>query len=127
MLAMAESLNAGITTLHNYCHHFVSEETVEAEMRAHQDSGMRALFSFGHKDGLDKEALIDLELAGWVQAKWFGASSPLDGLTTFGINSRGPATLSESIFRQELDWAFERDLTVPCMQVRDNIALVSYR
>lgn len=112
MLAMAESLNAGITTLHNYCHHVVSEETVEAEMRAHQDSGMRALFSFGHKDGLDKETPIDLALAGRVQDKWFGASSPLDGLTTFGINSRGPATLSESLFRQEMDWAFERDLLV---------------
>lgn len=112
MLAMAESLNAGITTLHNYCHHVMSADTVDAELRAHRDAGMRALFSFGHKDGLDKEQLIDLELAGRVHEQWFGASSPLDSLTTFGINSRGPATLSESLFRQEMDWAFERDLLV---------------
>lgn len=112
MLAMAESLNAGITTLHNYCHHVMSPETVDAEMRAHRDSGMRALFSFGHRDGQDKEQTIDLALAGRVQEEWFGAASPLDNLTSFAINSRGPATLSETIFRQEMDWAFERDLIV---------------
>lgn len=112
MLAMAESLNAGVTTLHNYCHHVMSPETVEAEMRAHRDSGMRALFSFGHRDGLEAEKLIDLDLAGRVHDEWFGASSPFENLMSFGINSRGPATLSEEIFRTELDWAFERDLTV---------------
>lgn len=112
MLAMAEALNAGITTLHNYCHHVMSAETVDAEMRAHKDAGMRALFTFGHKDGLDKEQLIDLELAGRVQDQWFGADAPLDSLVTFGLNSRGPATLSEKLFRTEMDWAFERDLPV---------------
>lgn len=112
MLAMAESLNAGVTTLHNYCHHVMSAETVEAEMRAHKDAGMRALFTFGHTDGLEAEKLIDLDLADRVYGEWFGSSSPFENMMSFGINSRGPATLSEEIFRKELDWAFERDLTV---------------
>ncbi|CDZ63870.1 5-methylthioadenosine/S-adenosylhomocysteine deaminase [Neorhizobium galegae bv. orientalis] len=112
MLAMTEALNAGITTIHNYCHHVMSRETVEAEMRAHQDAGIRALYTFGHRDGLANDKLIDLDLAAGIQANWFGSSSPLDGRVTFGINSRGPASLSEAIFRKELDWAFERDLMV---------------
>ncbi len=112
MLAMAESLNAGVTTLHNYCHHVMSPETVEAEMRAHKDSGMRALFTFGHHDQLMKDKLIDLELAGQVQKQWFDANSPFEKLVTFGLNSRGPATLTEKLFRTEMDWAFERGLPV---------------
>jgi 5-methylthioadenosine/S-adenosylhomocysteine deaminase len=111
MLAMAEALNAGITGIHNYCHHVVSGDTVEAEMRAHQDSGIRALYTFGHKDGLDAETLIDLPLAGEIHQNWFEKDA-FEGRTLFGLNSRGPASLSENIFRQELDWAFERDLTV---------------
>jgi 5-methylthioadenosine/S-adenosylhomocysteine deaminase len=110
MLAMAEGINAGVTTLHNYCHHVMSPETVEAEMRAHQDSGMRALFTFGHRDGLEADKTIDLDLAGRVNDQWFGATSPFENVMSFGINSRGPATLSEEIFRKEMDWAFERDL-----------------
>nr|WP_304655515.1 amidohydrolase family protein [Neorhizobium galegae] len=112
MLAMAESLNAGVTTLHNYCHHVMSQETVEAEMRAHKDSGMRALFTFGHHDQLAKDKLIDLELAGHIQKQWFDANSPFEKLVSFGLNSRGPATLTEKLFRTEMDWAFERGLPV---------------
>ncbi|CDN51410.1 amidohydrolase family protein [Neorhizobium galegae] len=112
MLAMAESLNAGVTTLHNYCHHVMSPDTVEAEMRAHRDSGMRALFTFGHHDALEKDKLIDLDLAGRVQKQWFGTDSQFGDMVTFGLNSRGPAVLSEKLFRTEMDWAFERNLPV---------------
>lgn len=112
MLAMAESLNAGVTTLHNFCHHVVSGETVEAEMRAHSDSGMRALYTFGHKDGLAAENLIDLQLAGRIHDDYFGATSPFENMVTYGLNSRGPASLSEAVFREEMDWAFARDLPV---------------
>lgn len=112
MLAMAEALNAGITTVHNFCHHVMSQETVEAEMLAHRDSGMRALYTFGHPDGLDSNQLIDLPLAERIHDEWFGAGEPLEGRVAFGMNTRGLHVLSENIFREEMDWAFARGLTV---------------
>ncbi|MBD3623904.1 MAG: amidohydrolase family protein, partial [Rhodobacteraceae bacterium] len=89
MLAFAESINAGVTTLHNYDHHCMNRDTVEAEMRAHADSGVRSLFTFGHPDGLPAEQTIDLDLAESIRTEYFGAASPFEGLVTMGIHTRG--------------------------------------
>jgi len=110
MLAFAEAVNVGVTTLHNYDHHCMNADTVEAEMRAHADSGVRSLFTFGHPDGLDAEQTIDLELAERIHSEWFGHSSPFEGMVTMGLNTRGHHRLSEEVYRTEADWAFDRDL-----------------
>ncbi|WP_224501183.1 amidohydrolase family protein [Celeribacter litoreus] len=124
MLAFAEALNAGITTIHNYCHHVASPETVEAEMRAHQDSGLRALYTFGHRDGQPNEEPIDFALAEQVMSDWFSGSSPFEGLVDFGYNSRGPHVIGEELYRREMDWAFGNDLmtAVHAGQGRRNFA-----
>lgn len=124
MLAMAEAVNAGITTIHNYCHHVMGPESVEAEMQAHKDGGLRALYTFGHRDGQDKEAPIDMALADRVRGEWFGAGSPFEGLVEFGFNSRGPNSISEELYRREMDWAFSHDMmtAVHCGQSRRNFA-----
>lgn len=112
MLAMTEAINAGITTIHNYCHHVMSPETVDAEMRAHADSGVRALYTYGHRDGLAKDRLIDLAGAERVLGQWFGAGSPFEGRVHFGLNSRAPNGTTPEVFKTEMDWAFARNLPV---------------
>jgi cytosine/adenosine deaminase-related metal-dependent hydrolase len=112
MLAMTEAINAGITTIHNFCHHVMSPATVDAEMRAHADSGVRALYTYGHRDGLAKDKLIDLADADRVHKQWFGASSPFGGLVSFGLNSRAPNGTTPEVFKTEMDWAFGRGLPV---------------
>lgn len=110
MLAFAESINAGVTTLHNYDHHCMNRDTVEAEMRAHADSGVRSLFTFGHPDGLPAEQTIDLDLAEAIRTQYFGGASPFEGLVTMGLNTRGHGNLSEEIYRAEADYAFSHGM-----------------
>ena len=50
-LALAEAVDAGLTTVHNFAHNIRSPAHADAELRAHAEGGVRALFSYGNPDG----------------------------------------------------------------------------
>src|SRR5262245_6564725 len=46
-LALAEALNSGITTVHDWSHNIRGPEYADANLRAHQEVGLRGRFSCG--------------------------------------------------------------------------------
>src|SRR5467141_229144 len=46
-LAAAEALHSGITTVHDFCHNVRSRGHAEADIRALQEAGLRARWSYG--------------------------------------------------------------------------------
>ena len=59
-LAAAEAINSGITFVHDWCHNIRSLEYAEADLRALQEAGLRARFSYGGAQGMPNRAGIDL-------------------------------------------------------------------
>lgn len=110
LLGLAEAANAGITTVHNWAHNVRGPEWADAELRAHRDAAVRARYSYGHRDGQPATQLIDVADIDRVRKKWFGVSSPLDGLVNLGVNLRGPSNMTT--FQAEMAAMRERGIPV---------------
>src|SRR6266851_4938033 len=52
-LAAAEAINAGMTTVHDWCHNIRSREYAERDLAALNEVGLRARFSYGWAQGQD--------------------------------------------------------------------------
>lgn len=115
-LSAAEAVHSGITTLNDWCHNVITHEHALQDLRALQDAGLRARFSYGpaRATPLDKPINIaDLES---LQKDWAHQSN--DGLITLGLAWRGVQAalpdgqgglvvkpLSEAMWRTEYDAA----------------------
>ena len=62
LLAGAEAINSGITTVHDWCHNVRSPAHAEAGLRALADSGLRARFSYGYSADTQSSA------SGWAES-----------------------------------------------------------
>jgi cytosine/adenosine deaminase-related metal-dependent hydrolase len=111
-LGLAESLNAGITTVHNWSHNTRTPEHADAELRAHRDVPVRARYAYGHRDQLPTDEALDFADIDRVRDEWFGAASPFDGRVHLGVNLRGPDLGDDDVFDREMAEARERDLPV---------------
>lgn len=92
MLAFMEAINAGITTINNYAHNTRTTAHVEAELQAHADSGLRGRYNWSTIDGQPGSVPLPIDEIRRVHAKWFGSSSPFEGLVDLGIGFRNPAS-----------------------------------
>jgi len=110
-LGLAESLAAGITTVHNWAHNVRGQQYADAELSAHRDSLLRARYSYGHPDGLSAAIPLNFADIDAVRARWFGEDSPLRGLVHLGINVRGPGQ-NVATFDLAMKAAKERGLPV---------------
>jgi len=114
-LAAAEAINSGMTFVHDWCHNVRNPQFAREDLRALQESGLRARFSYGAAQGMPNNqgiVLADLErLAG----EWPNQSN--DGLITLGLAWRGmggnnPATaIPAEIYKAEIEAA--RKLGLP--------------
>ena len=104
-LALADALSSGVTTVHDWSHNIRGPEYADANLRAHEEVGLRARFSYGAPQGLPGGQTIDLADLERVDREWFrsgraelvhlaspagrpGSPSP----TCTGRSSRRPAT-----------------------------------
>lgn len=104
-LSLAEAVNEGLTTVHNWSHNLPGPEFADAEIAAHKAFGVRALFGYGYAGvGMaDKPVnLVDLERI----AKQIAADK--EGLLTAGMCSRGPESNNMEITKAE--WGVARRL-----------------
>lgn len=114
-LAAAEAINSGITHVHSWCHNIRSAEYAEADLRALQESGLRARFSYGPRQAQPNNEMMNLGDLEKLKDNW--ASHSNDGLITLGMAWRGqggnnPATaIPENVWKAELDAA--RKLGLP--------------
>lgn len=87
LLAAAEALFSGITTVHDWCHNIITPAHAEADIRALRDAGIRARFSYGPARCMPATQAIDI---GALER--FHRDLPLfwnDGLLTLGLGWRG--------------------------------------
>ncbi|HZC61667.1 MAG TPA: amidohydrolase family protein, partial [Streptosporangiaceae bacterium] len=89
LLACAEAINSGITTVHDWSHNVRGPAHAEAELRALAEAGLRARYSYGYSAGHPNDQVMDTGGLRALHRGWktgFGAG----GLLTLGVACRGP-------------------------------------
>ena len=108
-LALAEALTSGITTVHDWSHNIRGPKYADANLRAHQEVGLRGRFSYGTPQGHPATATIDLADFERVHREWF-ASGRLD-LVHLGLAGRPFGVAADDVVRAEYEAA--RGLGLP--------------
>jgi 5-methylthioadenosine/S-adenosylhomocysteine deaminase len=108
-LALAEAINSGLTTVHNWSHNLVTPEFADAELQAHRMMGHRALFGYGYFGIGRQDQAVRVEDLDRVQERWIKGS---EGLLTLGICSRGPENNNMDMCRMEWDAARKRGMRI---------------
>lgn len=109
-LSLADALNSGITTVHDWSHNIRSPAHADANLRAHAEAGLRGRFSYGTAQGHPPTQTIDLADFERVHREWF-ASGRVGGLVHLGLAGRPPGLVGPEVFRPEYEKA--RSLGLP--------------
>jgi len=108
-LALAEALDTGLTTVHNWSHNLLTPAYADAEIAVHREVGGRARFSYGYSRNTGPNETLPLADVERVQKQYF--SGQTEGLLTLGIAARGPENNTLEICRKE--WSFARAHGLP--------------
>ncbi len=112
-LGAVEALNGGITHVHSWCHNIRSPEYAREDIRALAETGLRARFSYGARQGLAGKELPDLADMERLHAEWGTWSN--DGLIALGFAWRGQggnsAPVPEEVWKKEFETG--RKLGIP--------------
>lgn len=111
-LGLAELANSGVTTVHNWSHNNRSPAHVDAELKAHQGSGLRARYAMGHIDKMPVDQVNRYEDLPRVREEWFADPSRLQGLVHLGVNLRGAIQSNVEVFYQEMETMLKLGLPV---------------
>lgn len=106
-----DALNAGITTVVDWCNCTNTPEHADAAIAALRDSGIRAVFAYGWPGGpewLLHSTLIHPDDARRARSQYFASD---DGLLTFALGLRGPVSVDADTNRA--DFALARELGAP--------------
>jgi cytosine/adenosine deaminase-related metal-dependent hydrolase len=108
-LALADAIDSGITTVHNWDHNLRGPHDADANILAKLDMGIRGRFSYGCPDNFAADKLMDLADLKRVRAQWTPAAT--DRRVTLGVALRGPFRTGPDIYRQE--WGAARNAGLP--------------
>jgi len=108
-LAIAEAIDSGLTTVHNWSHNIVSPAYADAELAAHTAMGHRALFGYGYFGIRMENQPVNVADLPRVNEKWI---KPSEGLLTLGVCSRGPESNNMDMVRMEWEAARKMGLRV---------------
>jgi 5-methylthioadenosine/S-adenosylhomocysteine deaminase len=109
-LALAEALDCGITTVHNWDHNLRTPEDADANILAQLDMGVRARFSYGCPDNFALDRLMDLDDLERFRGQWTPQAT--DDRVTLGVALRGPFRTGPDIYRREWDAARKAGLPI---------------
>ena len=116
LLACAEAINSGITTVHDWSHNVRGPAHAEAELRALAEAGLRARYSYGYSAGHPNEQAMDIGGLRALHRDW-KAGAGAGGLLTLGVACRGlggsnPAMrVPPGVYQREM--AAARELGLP--------------
>ncbi|MGE5134495.1 MAG: amidohydrolase family protein [Gemmatimonadota bacterium] len=117
LLACAEAISSGITTVHDWCHNVRSPGHAEAGLAAHAEAGLRARFSYGCPAGHPPGEPMDLAGLRKLHQDW--DSYACGGRLSLGVAWRGPGgqgsplpRVPGEIWRAEIGAARELGLPV---------------
>ena len=116
-LALAEAIFGGITFVHDWCHNVRSPEYARSAIRALDESGIRARFSYGTPTGQANDVMIDVEDLAALAGTWAQRSD--GGRLDLGLAWRGPG--SDASRR---DYERARELGLP-ISVHVNVSRAS--
>jgi 5-methylthioadenosine/S-adenosylhomocysteine deaminase len=105
-LAAAEALHSGITTVHDFCHNARSRAHAEADIRALQEAGLRARWSYGWPQGLADTEISNMADLEGLHRDWATFSN--GGLISLGFAWRGMfrnTALPPEVYRPEFETA----------------------
>jgi 5-methylthioadenosine/S-adenosylhomocysteine deaminase len=117
LLACAEAISSGITTVHDWSHNVRGPAHAEAELRALAQAGLRARYSYGYSAGHPNDQAMDTGGLRALHRDW-KAGAGAGGLLTLGMACRGlggsnPATrVPPRVYQQEMATARELGLPV---------------
>jgi cytosine/adenosine deaminase-related metal-dependent hydrolase len=108
-LGIAEALDSGITTIHDWSHNLSTPAHADAEVRALRETGVRARFSYGYSRELQakRDQLTDFTDIARVKKELTG-----ERLITMGFAARGPGSTTPEVYRREIELARERELPI---------------
>jgi 5-methylthioadenosine/S-adenosylhomocysteine deaminase len=122
LLSCAEALFSGITTVHDWCHNIATAQHAEEDLRALQETGLRARFCYGPARRMPFTEAINTDDLERFHRDWASLSN--EGLLTLGLGWRGVQApfrqgdgrfelrpLPEAVYRKEHDAA--RKLGIP--------------
>jgi cytosine/adenosine deaminase-related metal-dependent hydrolase len=112
LLGAYEALNAGVTTVVDWCNCCNTPEHADAAIAALRETGIRSMFGYGWPGGI--EWLLDSRLghpadARRVRSQYFASDS---GLLTFALALRGAITLDPAINREDFELARDLDARI---------------
>ncbi|WP_054119200.1 amidohydrolase family protein [Porphyrobacter sp. AAP60] len=118
MLAAADAIDHGITTVHDWCHNIRSPAHARAALAGLSASGLRARFSYGATRETAFDQPLDVGDFAGLHDGWSAWSA--GGRLTLGIGWRGviatvdgrPAAVPDSVWRADLALARDRGLPV---------------
>ena len=87
LLSAAEAITSGITTVHDWCHNIVTPQHAEEDIRALQETGLRARFCYGPARRMPFTESINLNDLSRFHREWKSMSN--EGLLTLGLGWRG--------------------------------------
>jgi 5-methylthioadenosine/S-adenosylhomocysteine deaminase len=109
-LALAEAIDSGITTVHNWDHNLRTPEDADANILAQLDMGIRGRFSYGCPDNFARDRLMDLPDLERFRTQWVPQAT--DHRVTLGIAVRGPFRTGPEIYQREWDAARNAGLPI---------------
>lgn len=109
-----EALDAGITTVYDWAHIMNSPAHADEAIRAHRDSGIRAVFGYGFPNispewFYESEKALSREEVMRVRKAYFSGDG---GLLTMGLALRGPEHMSTFDVTRH-DWSLAKELDLP--------------
>lgn len=107
--ALAEAVQNGITTVHNWDHNVRDAGDVDANLQAQLDSGLRGRFSYGPPDSSDASEVMDFEGLDAARDRW--SPEKLDHRIHFGVALRGPYRTSTVL--SDVEWRAARERGMP--------------
>ena len=108
-LALAEAVNSGLTTVHNWHHNLRTPADADANIMAHIDMGLRGRFSYGCPDNFSRDRLMDLDDLERFRAHWTAPET--DNRITVGVALRGPFRTDPDVYSRE--WEAARKARLP--------------
>ena len=90
-VSLAEALNAGITTVHNWAHNMATPQHADETVDAHQSIPLRARFSYGAPHWLAADETMDLDEVARVRKDHFSIKG--EGLLHMGVAIAGRSSM----------------------------------
>ena len=110
-LGIAEAINSGLTTIHDWSHNIINGAYADADLRALRDTGIRALSPTATAETCSNDRKRPRRFRRYRSGQARMVRPSNDGLTTMGFASRGAGDTPPEVYVKEWEYARVADLS----------------